>query len=183
VSVVLGPAVRLQVQRGRLKPGERGSRVYDPAPLLAVDALRVSDAGCLGRSGDSWVVDVHHRQHPDTRHRAEGPVSILTTGAYRALRKRYGAHVADGVAGENVLVDSDLLLTDLTPAPLSIGAATLESVIVAEPCVEFSHWCAGTPPSVSARADLNALRGGARGWLGIPAAPALVAVGDVVRLG
>jgi len=174
--------VRLQVQRGRLKPGERGARVYDPSPLLAVDALRVSDAGCFGRSGDSWIVDVHHADHPDTRHRAESPVSLLTTGAYRALRERYGAHVADGIAGENVLVETDLLLTDLSPGPLTIGAAVLETVVVAEPCVEFSRWCAGTPPTVSAREDLNALRRGARGWIGIPVAPAQVALGDVVRL-
>jgi hypothetical protein len=33
---VLGTVVRLQVQRSRLKPGPRSTRVYDPAPLLEV---------------------------------------------------------------------------------------------------------------------------------------------------
>ena len=32
----LGRVVRLQVQTGSLKLGERPNRVYDPAPLLAV---------------------------------------------------------------------------------------------------------------------------------------------------
>ncbi len=179
----LGRVVRLQVQRGRLKPGERGARVYDPEPLLAVDALQVTDVGCLGRSGGAWLVDVHHRDHPDTRHRTESPVSLLTTAAYRALRARYGPHLADGVAGENVLVDSDLLLSDLEPAQLTIGAVRLHPVVVAEPCVEFARWCARLEPGDSTRGTLVDLRGGARGWIGIPVEPAVVAMGDIVRLG
>jgi MOSC domain-containing protein YiiM len=182
VTLVLGPVVRLQVQRGRLKPGERGSRVYDPAPLHEVDALHVSAAGCLGRSGDAWLVDVHHAAHPDSRHTPHAPVSLLTTGSYRALRERFGPHLADGVAGENVLVDSDRVLADEVARAFSIGAVLLESVAPAEPCVEFARWCARLGPDASAREDLIALLGGARGWYGVPVAGAVVSLGDVVRL-
>ena len=46
---LVGTVVRLQVQRSRLKPGQRGARTYDPAPLLEVPALDVGPDGFLRR--------------------------------------------------------------------------------------------------------------------------------------
>ena len=61
---LIGTVVRLQVQRSRLKPGEKTQRVYDPAPLLEVDELQVTPRGVLGPGG---LLDVHHADHADTR--------------------------------------------------------------------------------------------------------------------
>ncbi len=64
----LGRIVRLQIQRSSLKTGEKPTRVYDTAPLLAVDRLALGPDGALGEGpGGSWLVDVHHRAHPHTK--------------------------------------------------------------------------------------------------------------------
>src|SRR5881409_1168921 len=88
----LGRIVRLQIQRASLKTGEKPTRVYDPAPLLAVDRLALGPDGALGAGSDgSWVVDVHHRTHPNTKNEdgAHG-VSIGFTTHYALMRERFG---------------------------------------------------------------------------------------------
>jgi MOSC domain-containing protein YiiM len=184
MSRELGPVVRLQVQGARLKPGATGERVYSPEPLVAVDELFVGPDGCLGRAGGPWIVDVHHAAHPDTRFGADRVVSMLTTGAYRALRARFGARLADGVAGENVLVDSDELLVGLPLRGLLLGDVSLTGVRPAEPCVEFSRWCRGVgledPGGEDARLALADLLHGARGVYAVPLAAGVVRLGDVV---
>ena len=64
----LGRIVRLQIQRSRLKLGEKPNRVYDPAPILAVDELILTRDGALARLPDGGtLVDVHHAAHPETQ--------------------------------------------------------------------------------------------------------------------
>jgi len=64
----LGRIVRLQIQRSSLKTGEKPNRVYDPARLLTVAHLAIGPDGVLGQADDgAWLVDVHHRAHPDTK--------------------------------------------------------------------------------------------------------------------
>ncbi len=65
----LGRIVRLQIQRSSLKTGEKPRRSYDPAPLLAVDRVALGPDGVLGEEpgGGAWLVDVHHRAHPETK--------------------------------------------------------------------------------------------------------------------
>lgn len=152
---------RLQVQRSPLKPGGRGERVYDPAPVTAVDALEVGQRGVVGLLGDERILDVHHADHPLTRNRdLDNGLSLLTTDALAALHATYGAFV---VPGESLLVDAlppgDLWLeTDGEPL-------LLEQVHPAPPCVEFARYCLRTaPPSLEHVPEtLQALDGGARG--------------------
>lgn len=175
---LIGTVVRLQVQRSRLKPGPVATRVYDPTPLQEVVALDVGPDGCTGTTArGERIVDVHHADHPDTRHKdgANG-LSLLSLDRYAALRRRYGAHLVDGVAGELLLVDGDvptdgellledLLLTDLAPIP---------------PCVEFTRFCLGLPPGTAGRPvreGLRALGDGARGSYATAGGPATVRVG------
>jgi hypothetical protein len=66
------------------------------------------------------------------------------------MRERFGDHLPDGVAGENILVESDELHTvDSLGGTLVIetpgGIARLEEVIVAAPCVEFTRFCMQWP--------------------------------------
>jgi len=167
-AVIVGTVVRLQVQRSRLKPGPPTTRVYDPAPLLEVEALEVGPLGCVGLLGADRVLDVHHADHEDTRNRGGNGLSLLPTSAYDNLQSRYGAHLATGIVGESVLLDvpgewpgGDLLLeTDHEPLLLS-------QVVPAAPCVEFSRFCLGIPPGPvgdDVKQALIDLDGGSRGY-------------------
>ncbi len=190
--VVLGPVVRLQVQRSRLKPGAAGPRSYDPGPITRVDALRVDRGGATGELAGQVVPDVHHADHPDTRHRRGGNgLSLMTTAGYSRLRARYGPHLADGVAGENLLVDAARPLgPDLEGRDLEVltaeGPVRLTRVAVCTPCVEFTRWCLRLEPEASVDdevlAGLDALDSGARGLLAAPAGPGVLRPGDVVRV-
>jgi hypothetical protein len=181
----LGSVVRLQVQRAPLKPGSRGSRVYDPSPLLEVEALDVGPRGCTGRAAGEQVLDVHHADHPQTRNRRLGNgLSLLSRTAYVRLRQAYGDHLVDGIAGESVLLDTFepgagglLLETD--------DGATLElyDVVPAPPCVEFSRFALDRdlgPVDDELLAALSALDDGARGWYASTAGAGRVRVGGRV---
>ncbi len=176
---VIAPVVRLQVQRSRLKPGLRGARTYDPSPLLEVDALHVAPHGVTGPAGE---VDVHSVHHPDSRARGDNALSLMTTGAYEALRSRYGPRLADGVAGEGLLVRSDLRRLDGPLAVETDGGQLLglDEVAPIPPCVEFSRWVLGREdPSVDDEvlATLEALDDGARGWYARVGGTGVVRVG------
>lgn len=188
---VLGPVTRLQVQRSRLKPGPRGSREYDPSPITAVEALRVDGRGATGLLGGAEVADVHHPEHPDSRHRrGVNGLSLMTTGGYARLRARYGPHLADGVAGESVLIDTPGALGPaLEGAPLEVltadGPVPLTGVTVCSPCVEFTRWCLRLEPDApvddALLAAMDDLDHGARGLLAA-AGPGTIRPGDVVRV-
>ena len=166
---VLGTVVRLQVQRSRLKPGPRVTRVYDPAPLLEVSALEL---GPRGGTGDGHL-DVHHADHPDTRNRGLNGLSLLPRAHYARLRARFGEHLVDGVAGESLLLDTDQawVLDDLH-GDLALETAdgellALTDPLVAAPCVEFTRFCLRRPPGPDddeLAAALDELDGGARGF-------------------
>ena len=173
---LIGTVVRLQVQRSRLKPGPPATRVYDPSPLLEVEALEVGPRGVVGVTTDGPVLDVHHADHPDSRNRrlANG-LSLLPRAHYAALRDRYGEHLVDGTAGESLLVETDgpwlplsgTLLLELADGDL----LRLEDVEPAPPCVEFSRFCLGLPPGPvgpELLAALDHLDGGARGFYARP---------------
>lgn len=170
---LIGTVVRLQVQRWRLKPGPKTTRVYDPSPLLEVDALEVDARGAVGRTVDGPVLDVHHADHPDTRNRGSNGLSLLPRAHYDRLRHRFGDHLVDGVAGESLLLDTvgpwtledlagDLVLETTDGRRLALAGAT-----VAAPCVEFTRFCLRREPG---RVDdeltqaLEELDGGARGF-------------------
>src|SRR5438128_12626381 len=104
----LGRIVRLQIQRSSLKTGEKPRRSYDPAPLLAVDRVAVGPEGVLGESTDgAWLVDVHHRAHPETKNEdGVHGVSLGFTSHYALMRERFGDRVTLGCAGENIVVET-----------------------------------------------------------------------------
>lgn len=166
---LIGTVVRLQVQRSRLKPGPRSTRVYDPTPLLEVPALEV---GPRGVTADGHL-DVHHADHPDTRHRGPNGLSLLPRSHYDRLRARFGDHLADGVAGESLLLDTaapwtlDDLAGDLVLETAGGGLLELTGPVVAAPCVEFARFCLRREPGpvdVELTRALADLDGGARGF-------------------
>ena len=170
----IGTVVRLQVQRSRLKPGPAAARVYDPGPLLEVEALEVGPRGVVGQTADGPVLDVHHADHPDTRNRRlTNGLSLLPRVHYASLRSRYGPHLLDGVAGESLLLDTDGpwtgpdLAGELWLETVEGDLLGLDGAAAAPPCVEFSRFCLQLPvgpvgPEVAQA--LDDLDGGARGF-------------------
>src|SRR5919112_831183 len=143
----MGTIVRLQVQESSLKVGDKPRR-YDPSPIRSVPALSVSAAGVVGlaENGET-IIDVHHHDHPTSKNRGgENGISLGFTGHYGEMRRRFGPHLADGIAGENILVEADrhFPVEELAAGVVveGIGGQQLEllPVIVAAPCVEFSRY-------------------------------------------
>ncbi len=147
----IGRIVRLQVQTAHLKRGEPPHRWYDPTPVTEVAALRLDPGGVTGVGADSFLHhDVHHRDHPLSRNRGDNGVSVGFTSHYRLMRERFGDHLCDGIAGENILVESEDVYTenDLGGSLLietTGGLVRLDQVIVAPPCVEFTRYCLQWP--------------------------------------
>jgi hypothetical protein len=171
----IGLIRHVQIQRSSLKQGQRPQRYYDPTPLLLVERLQLSPGGVSAASADGEsIIDVHHAGHPETKQqRGLNGISIGFTSHYRAMRDRYGAHLDDGCAGENILIQSDQIwsIDDLGTA-LVIECAdgqrvTLDGLIVAAPCVEFSrfaHLSADPLTADQLRTTLQFLDGGIRGF-------------------
>jgi hypothetical protein len=185
----LGCIARLQVQTEPLKRGEKPDRIYDPSLIREVDELTVTEHGVLGHvdGEDEPIVDAHHRDHPRSRFRGDNGLSLGVLGHYTRLRERFGDHVVDGIAGENVLIDHPgrLTLEDLEGGVrvLSEEPVVLAPVVVAEPCLEFSRLVLGEEAATtSVREPLQELRGGMRGfYLGVQlGAGARLRVGDAV---
>ena len=184
----IGTVTRLQIQRSSLKTGEKPNRVYDPTPLLPVPRLTVTPDGVLGAGAEgSWLVDVHHRAHPETKNE-DGlhGVSVGFTSHYAAMRDRFGARIVVGCAGENVIVAADRMFTydDLaggiaivaTDGPERVRLRVLQ---VAHPCRPFTGWASGArvEPDVL-KSHLQFLDGGTRGFYCVGEGSGTVAVGD-----
>lgn len=181
------PIVRLQVQTEPLKRGEKPHRWYDPSAIHRVDRLSVDERGATGSVDGRELQDVHHVAHPRSRNHGQASgLSLGFTAHYEAMRELFGTHVTDGVAGENVLVESAEQLTQA-----ELGGAALRTadgrvvpfteVLVAEPCVEFSRFVLGVTRGAagpSMREPLQQLRGGMRGFYVALAEPVELRPGD-----
>lgn len=171
---LIGRIVRLQVQTAHLKRGEQPHRWYDPEPITAVATLRLDEGGVTGIATDGAVHhDVHHRDHPISRNRGDNGVSVGFTGHYGAMRERFGAHLTDGLAGENILIESDPVYSEESLGGTLLiettgGLVRLNAVIPAPPCVEFTRFCLQWPrdrrPDRTVTEALQFLDGGMRAF-------------------
>lgn len=187
---LIGEIVRLQVQSASLKVGEPPRKRYDPSPLRAVPQLLLTPDGVAGRLSDGTVLeDVHNRTHPASKNRDTNGVSVLFTGHYATMRERYGSHLTDGIAGENILVTAPgRFLEDDVAAGLVIETSdarliSLVRVIVADPCVEFSRWALRFPedarPDRTVADAVTFLGDGLRGfYAGYDGEPVTIRLGD-----
>lgn len=190
---LIGVVARLQVQQASLKVRAARRSYYDPAALLSVPALTVEAGGVTAATGaDERVIDVHHRQHPASKNRGgTNGISIGFSAHYAAMRARFGDHLVDGIAGENILVRTDRLFAE---DELRAGIAVelrdgsylrLDGITIAEPCVEFSRYAVryalDRPSDDTVSATLSTLRNGLRGYYAIYAGePAVIQVGSRV---
>lgn len=190
------PILRLQIQLRPLKPGRAPLRSYRPEAIRSVQRVHITPRGCEGEwtdaDGSHRAIDVHHRDHPQTRNRkGDAGVLIIGTGDYVRLRDRYGPHVVDGIAGEVILVDAPDGLADRDfPAEFAIrttgGMINFGKGRVAGPCVEFSRFCLGEQPgpqvSDAVRKALIDLDDGHRGYRAAAIDSGTIAVGDTVLI-
>jgi len=162
----IGQIKQVQIQRGSLKPDNGSYRIYDPAPLQVVEHLLLTPEGVIGvTSQGEELVDVHHAAHPQSRNNGGvNGISVGFTSHYRAMRAKFGAHLTDGLAGENILVETtEEFLWAMPGGRIVLQAraggelAYLEQVKVAAPCVEFSRFALSEPLAVSAAALREAL--------------------------
>ena len=197
----IGPIVRLQIQRQSLKQplpphpdGVRSpQRFYDPQHILAGDELWVADTVAAVALGDDYVLDVHAAAHPHSRNRGNGNMlSVGFTSHYDKMRDRFGDHLLDGIAGENVLVESsEEFSEDDLRGGIAIRTAdgamlTFSDVTIAAPCVEFSRFCVDdryANPVPTSRA-LRFLDGGTRGFYAFISTglPVMIRIGDTLLL-
>jgi len=188
----IGTVARLQIQRGSLKRGEKPTRLYDPAPLLAVPALNVTPDGALGGSADgTWIVDVHHRAHPSTKNE-DGlhGISLGFTSHYAAMRDHFGDRVEVGCAGENIIATSDRRFTydELAGgvailAPDGAERVRLKVLQVAHPCRPFTGWALGKQVEPEElKKHLQFLDGGMRGFYCVGEGVGTVSLGDSIAI-
>ncbi len=187
----IGRIIRLQIQTSSLKVDGEPLRYYTPEPIRCVEALHLSEGRIAGLVDERETVDVHSAVHPDSRNRGNGNMlSVVFTGHYAILRDRYGEHMREGIAGENMLVEYDdrLELADVERGLAIEGAdgrrIELDTVSVAHPCVEFSRFALDdrNAPSTLVSKTLKFLDAGTRGFYAVVTSPlpARIELGDVL---
>src|SRR5437588_1836744 len=172
----IGRITLLQVQPSSLKIEQHGYAFYDPTPLIVVKSLLVAPGGVTGITEEGkQIIDVHHIHHPSSHnHNGKNGVSIGFTSHYETMRHRFGDHLVNGCAGENILVEADciLKLSDLG-SRLAIQTQKtgqfvyLTRLKVAAPCVEFSQFAANhgmALPAEQLKETLQFLHAGRRGF-------------------
>ena len=188
--------VRLQIQTRPMKVGKAPFREYRPEALQPVDRIIITPRGGEGEWQTDGVVqhalDVHNQDHPQTRNpKGTAGVTVMATGDYVRLRRLYGDHVVDGIAGESILVDApDGLAEQAFPAEFTIsteaGMINFGRGRIAEPCVEFSRYCLREQPSSKASAKVRQalidLDTGHRGYRAAARDSGRIAIGDAVLL-
>jgi hypothetical protein len=152
--------------------------------------MRVSPGGVVGLLGNGeTILDVHHRDHPSSKNRGgENGISLGFTAHYLAMRQRFGQHLHDGIAGENILIEvnREIPADDLSSGIVLEGSdgrrLDLLPVIVAAPCVEFARYALKFPddarPDATVTEAVRFLDEGMRGFYATySGAPAVVEVG------
>jgi hypothetical protein len=191
----IGPAVLLQVQRGPLKVSHNGRKLYKPeGVLVSCDRFELSCEGVTASLDGQTVWDVHHARHPNSRNRDTNPLSIGFTGHYAQLQARFGSHLKLGIAGENIIVQSDRVLTeDDFAGRVAFRAAdgsltVIENLYAIPPCRPFASFCLDDledeiAPQTMAE-TLRWLHTGLRGFCGQPVGEAVreIRVGDIMLI-
>lgn len=185
----LGRIVRLQLQKSSLKiPAEPEER-YDPAALWSVSDLTLAAEGAstLLPNGDIFL-DIHNAGHPQSKNnKRKNDLSIGFTAHYAAMRGRYGDHLSDGIAGENILVaiDRPVTLDELKNGVVIKSAGQelpLGKLRIALPCSPFSKFASRSTEPEIVKGALQFLSEGIRGFYcafeGVE--PVTIAVGDEV---
>lgn len=162
----IGQIKQVQVQRASLKRGMKPHRYYDPAAIQVVEYVLLAPEGVVGVTEEGErILDIHNSTHPESKN-VDGVngISLGFTSHYRAMRAKFGSHLWDGIAGENILVETEeeVVLETLgervAVRDQESGALFyLEQLEVAAPCVEFSQFALNEQGPVPAEMLSDAL--------------------------
>ncbi len=172
----LGKVKLVQIQPSGLIVKTKDGEMYDPSRRVEVDRLFITPLGVEAVIGGECVLDIHHIDHPGKAYDSRDLVSIGFTSHYEAMRRKFGKHMVDGVAGENIIIefDQEIWMEELGKQivfeDVRTGKRSLFDVVrFAAPCNEFSHFVADGPherlPAVELKSTLQFLNNGRRGFL------------------
>jgi len=172
----LGRVKLVQIQPSGMVINTGSGKFYDVTRRVEVDSLVITPLGIEAvRPTGELVLDIHHVNHPDKAY-SDDLVSIGFTSHYAAMRERFGGHLQDGTAGENIIIeyDHEVWRDDLGDQVgfenIHTGQQTLLDIVrIATPCVEFSHFAAQSQhqrlPAAELKSTLQFLNKGRRGFL------------------
>ena len=146
----LGRVKLVQVQPSGLIIETPSGYFYDASRRLEVDRLHITSLGIEATTPEGeHVLDIHHIDHPNKAYDNDDLVCIGFTSHYQAMRARFGKHMLDGIAGENITIEyeQEVWLEDLGQQIAIQNADTghmarLDVLSFAAPCAEFSHFAA-----------------------------------------
>ncbi len=173
----LGIVKLVQLQPSGLIIETPSGYFYDASRRVEVDHLLINSKGIEATTPDGeHVLDIHHLDHPDKAYDDDDLVCIGFTSHYEAMRARFGEHMVDGIAGENIIIEygEEVWLEDLGQQIAIENRETgnrtlLDVVCFAPPCDEFSHFVAQSQqerlPAAELKATLRFLNDGRRGFL------------------
>jgi len=173
----LGTITLTQLQPEGLIIQKSEEYFYDHTRLMRADQLKITPSGieAVGPDGRR-ILDIHHLDHPGKAYDKEDLVCIGFSSHYAAMRARFGEHMQDGLAGENIIVDTE---EEIWPEQLGEqiaienketgSLAYLRVTRYARPCGEFSHFAANSQdkrlPAKELKDTLQFLDHGRRGYL------------------
>ena len=173
----LGIVKLVQVQPSGLIIETPSGYLYDVSRRVEVENILVTSLGieAITVKGEH-VLDIHHINHPDKAYDNDDLVCVGFTSHYEAMRERFGQHMVDGSAGENIIIENhqeiwmDDLGTNIAIESAETGRRIYFDVVrFAAPCEEFSHFVADSQserlPSKKLKETLQFLNNGRRGFL------------------
>jgi hypothetical protein len=174
---LLGTVKLVQVQPEGMRITTPNGKNFDPTRRVTVDKIEITSDGIAAETpGGEHLLDIHHRAHPETHYKPGNSVSIGFTAHYQAMRGRFGPHIVDGSAGENVIIEfsEEVWLDDLGKQllfenPRNGQTTMLDVNRFAAPCEPFTHFIADSQhtrlPADQLKAALQFLGNGRRGYL------------------
>jgi len=146
----LGRVKLVQLQPSGLIIETPSGYFYDASRRVEVDRVRISSKGIEATTPEGeHVLDIHHIDHPDKAYDNNDLICIGFTSHYDAMRARFGEHMVDGIAGENIIIEygeevwPEDLGQQIVIENIDTGHRTLLDVVCfAAPCDEFSHFAA-----------------------------------------
>ena len=173
----LGRVKLVQLQPSGLIIETSPGYFYDASRLVEVDHVHITSKGIEATLPEGeHVLDIHHIDHPDKAYDNNDLICIGFTSHYDAMRARFGEHMVDGIAGENIIIEygqevwPEDLGSQIVIENIDTGHKTLLDVVCfAAPCDEFSHFAAQSQqerlPAVELKSTLKFLNNGRRGFL------------------
>jgi hypothetical protein len=173
----IGQVKLTQLQPNGLIIDTPAGEFYDTSRLMVVDRLKITPLGIEATTPEGeHFLDIHHINHPGKAYDKDDLICIGFTSHYQAMRDRFGEHMVDGIAGENIIIEFE---KEIWPEELSDQIAIenaetgqlvlLDLVRFAAPCSTFSHFAAQSQheklPAENLKAVLQFLGNGRRGFL------------------